>query len=61
MHPQTVKVQEEKGQIIRVELYSLQNNLPVSKDTYHRILHGLLAKGLIQLLGSHPRMRESRQ
>lgn len=55
------KTHEEKGQITLLELYTLHNYLPVSKDTYYRILHGLLVKGLIKFPGSNLIMRESRQ
>jgi hypothetical protein len=61
MHQDNFKIREEKGQITLLELYSMHNCLPVTKGTYLRILHGLLAKGLIKLPGCNPTMRESRQ
>jgi len=61
MHQDNFKIHEAKGQITLLELYSMHNHLPVSMDTYLRILHGLLAKGLIKFPGSNPTMRESRQ
>lgn len=61
MHQDNFKIREEKGQITLLELYSMHNRLPVSRDTYLRILHGLLAKGLIKFPECSSTMRESRQ
>lgn len=44
-------VHETKGEITLIELSSLVNCLPVSSDTYLRILHGLSMNGSVKLPG----------
>ncbi|WP_300979983.1 hypothetical protein, partial [Sediminibacterium sp. Gen4] len=61
MQQDNFKIYEAKGQITLLELYSMDNRLPVTKGTYLRILHGLLAKGLVKFPGCSSTMRESRQ
>ena len=42
-------IHEAAGQITLIELNSLENCLPVSPETYKRILHGLSENGTIKL------------
>lgn len=44
-------IYEAKGEITLIELHSLRNCLPVSSDTYLRILHGLSMNGSVKLPG----------
>ena len=42
-------IHEAMGQITLIELNSLENCLPVSSETYQRILHGLSVNGTVKL------------
>jgi hypothetical protein len=61
MQQKKMKIHEKKGQITLIELPTLENRLPVSNDTYLRIVFALSAQGFIKLPGQPEKMRESRQ
>ncbi len=63
MAMKSLVVHEKAGKITLIELDNLENKLPVSTDTYLRILYGLTLSGYIKLpvKAEKESLRSSRQ
>ncbi len=49
MAPNSLIIHEEKGEISLIEINTWQNLLPVSTDTYLRIIFSLAKQGYVRL------------